>query len=57
VFLHLKAKINWHRLFHELIDDFDEKVLADRQRAALDRAGVGATQKAKLTGTKTRLRS
>jgi hypothetical protein len=24
VFLHLKAKINWHRLFHELIDDFDE---------------------------------
>jgi predicted unusual protein kinase regulating ubiquinone biosynthesis (AarF/ABC1/UbiB family) len=54
VFLHLKAKINWHRLFHELIDDFDEKVLADRQRAALERAGVGSTQKAKSTGTKTR---
>ena len=29
VFLHLKAKVNWHRLFHELIDDFDEQVLAD----------------------------
>jgi predicted unusual protein kinase regulating ubiquinone biosynthesis (AarF/ABC1/UbiB family) len=40
VFLHLKAEINWHRLFHELIDDFDEQVLAERQRAALDRAGV-----------------
>jgi predicted unusual protein kinase regulating ubiquinone biosynthesis (AarF/ABC1/UbiB family) len=40
VFLHLKAKINWHRLFHELIDDFDESVLAERQRKALKRAGV-----------------
>ncbi|HVC56760.1 MAG TPA: AarF/ABC1/UbiB kinase family protein [Stellaceae bacterium] len=40
VFLHLKAKVNWHRLFHELIDDFDEQVLADRQRLALQRAGV-----------------
>src|SRR5262249_47762659 len=28
VFLHLQAKINWHRLFHELIDDFDETILA-----------------------------
>jgi hypothetical protein len=40
VFLHLKARINWHRLFHELIDDFDEQVLAERQRAALAAAGV-----------------
>ncbi len=40
VFLHLQAKINWHRLFHELIDDFDESVLAARQTAALERAGV-----------------
>ena len=40
VFWHLKAEINWHRLFHELIEDFDEAVLAKRQRAALDRAGV-----------------
>ena len=23
VFMHLKAEINWHRLFHELIADFD----------------------------------
>ena len=40
VFLHLQAKINWYRLFHELIDDFDEAVLAERQKAALIRAGV-----------------
>jgi hypothetical protein len=44
VFWHLKAEINWHRLFHELIDDFDETVLAKRQRAALDRAGVPMTE-------------
>ncbi len=23
VFMHLKAEINWHRMFHELIDGFD----------------------------------
>ncbi len=40
VFLHLQARINWHRLFHELIDDFDEAVLARRQQAALACAGV-----------------
>jgi predicted unusual protein kinase regulating ubiquinone biosynthesis (AarF/ABC1/UbiB family) len=40
VFLHLKAEINWHRLFHELIDDFDEGALAARQKAALAAAGV-----------------
>src|SRR6266446_4254433 len=40
VFLHLQARVNWHRLFHELIDDFDEKKLARRQQAALKRAGV-----------------
>jgi predicted unusual protein kinase regulating ubiquinone biosynthesis (AarF/ABC1/UbiB family) len=40
VFMHLKAKINWHRLFHELIDDFDEVALAARQRSTLGEAGV-----------------
>jgi predicted unusual protein kinase regulating ubiquinone biosynthesis (AarF/ABC1/UbiB family) len=40
VFLHLKAEINWYRLFHELIDDFDEAALAARQLAALRAAGV-----------------
>jgi predicted unusual protein kinase regulating ubiquinone biosynthesis (AarF/ABC1/UbiB family) len=40
VFMHLKAEINWHRLFHELIDDFDAAALAKRQRKALIAAGV-----------------
>jgi predicted unusual protein kinase regulating ubiquinone biosynthesis (AarF/ABC1/UbiB family) len=40
VFMHLKAEINWHRLFHELIDDFDTAALAKRQRTALAAAGV-----------------
>jgi len=39
VFTHLKAEINWHRLFHDLIDDFDEQDLARRQAEAF--AGVG----------------
>ena len=40
VFMHLKASVNWHRLFHDLIDDFDEKKLAKRQMAAIKAAGV-----------------
>ena len=40
VFMHLRAEINWHRLFHDLIDDFDEDALAARQGAALSAAGV-----------------
>jgi predicted unusual protein kinase regulating ubiquinone biosynthesis (AarF/ABC1/UbiB family) len=40
VFLHLSAEINWHRLFHELIQDFDVKALERRQKAALQAEGV-----------------
>ena len=40
VFMHLKAEVNWHRLFHDLIDDFDEETLARRQTTALADAGV-----------------
>ncbi|WP_298724890.1 AarF/ABC1/UbiB kinase family protein [uncultured Ferrovibrio sp.] len=40
VFLHLKAEINWHRLFHDLIKGFDIKALAQRQKAALKAAGL-----------------
>ena len=40
VFMHLKAEVNWHRLFHDLIEDFDEAALAARQDAALTAAGV-----------------
>ncbi len=44
VFLHLKAQVNWHRLFHDLIQDFDLKTLARRQAAALKAAGVPAAR-------------
>ena len=40
VFMRLKAEINWYRLFHELIRDFDVKVLAKRQKEALAKAGL-----------------
>ena len=35
VFTHLKAEINWHRMFRDLVDDFDEKKLALRQKKTL----------------------
>ena len=40
VFMHLRAEINWHRLFHDLIRDFDVKALARRQAAALKAVGL-----------------
>jgi predicted unusual protein kinase regulating ubiquinone biosynthesis (AarF/ABC1/UbiB family) len=40
VFLRLKAELNWSRLFHDLIADFDEAALAERQALALAEAGV-----------------
>ena len=40
VFMHLHAEINWHRLFHDLVDGFDEKQLARRQAKALRDAGL-----------------
>ena len=40
VFVHLRAEINWHRLFEELIDGFDAVALDARQRAAFAAAGL-----------------
>ena len=40
VFVRLKAELNWSRLFRDLIDDFDESALAERQRTVLAEAGV-----------------
>ncbi len=40
VFVRLGAELNWSRLFHELIADFDADALAARQAAALAEAGV-----------------
>lgn len=35
VFLQLQAKLNWHRLFNEVIADFDLKALEERQEKTL----------------------
>src|SRR6478609_5641849 len=35
VFIHLRASINWHRLFESLIEGFDVDALAARQQEAL----------------------
>ena len=43
MFLRLGAQLNWHRMFHELIADFDESALSARQADVLARAGVPQT--------------
>jgi hypothetical protein len=40
VFIHLRASINWHRLFESLIDGFDIETLAARQATALKEVGL-----------------
>ena len=40
VFTHLKAEINWHRTFHELIDGFDVDKLAARQSKVLKKFDI-----------------
>ena len=43
VFLRLGAELNWSKLFHELIADFDPEQVGQRQAAALAEAGVPPT--------------
>ena len=40
VFMHLGAEVNWHTMFHDLIDDFDTEKLAIRQREAAKVVGI-----------------
>jgi predicted unusual protein kinase regulating ubiquinone biosynthesis (AarF/ABC1/UbiB family) len=40
VFIHLRASINWHRLFESLIAGFEVDALAARQQEALAQAGL-----------------
>jgi hypothetical protein len=42
--MHLKAEINWHRQFHDLIGNFDAEALARRQARALDAVGLRAAE-------------
>jgi len=43
VFLRLRARLNWHRMFQDLIADFDEAALSARQAEVLAQAGVPRT--------------
>ncbi len=40
VFMHLGAEVNWHTLFHDLIDDFDLDKLAARQKKLAQKVGL-----------------
>lgn len=40
VFLHLKAEVNWYRLFNEMIDGFDVEILAQKQAETLRKFDV-----------------
>ncbi|NOG73127.1 AarF/ABC1/UbiB kinase family protein [Roseicella sp. DB1501] len=40
VFLRLRAEMNWHRLFMEMIEDLSEQAVAERQAKALTEARV-----------------
>jgi hypothetical protein len=40
VFLHLRAEVNFYRLFNEAIEHFSMERVAERQQAALSAAGL-----------------
>ncbi len=40
VFLHLKAEVNWYRVFNEMIADFDLKTLEKRQKDTLEKFDI-----------------
>jgi len=40
VFLHLKAEINWHKVFNEMIADFDLQTLEKRQKDVLKKFDI-----------------
>ena len=40
VFMHLKAEVNWYRIFHDLVENYDESTLSERQSEALEKSGL-----------------
>ncbi len=40
VFMHLKAEVNWYRIFHDLVGDFNEASLTKRQQQAIKKSGL-----------------
>ena len=43
VFLHLDARMNFHKLYNDLIEDFSIEALQTRQGAALEKQGLAAS--------------
>ncbi len=43
VFMHLKAEVNWHQLFHGMIDNFALEALQIRQKNAIKQVGLPET--------------
>jgi predicted unusual protein kinase regulating ubiquinone biosynthesis (AarF/ABC1/UbiB family) len=44
VFLHLNAKLNFHRLFNEAIENFSRDTVGKRQTAAMTKVGLSAAR-------------
>ena len=40
VFMHLKAELNWYRIFHDLVGNFNEASLTKRQQKAIKKSGL-----------------
>ena len=40
VFMHLKAEVNWYRIFHDLVGNFNEATLTKRQQQAIKNSGL-----------------
>ena len=40
VFMHLKAEVNWYRIFNDLVGDFSEEELLKKQQAAINKSGL-----------------
>ena len=41
--MHLGAKVNWFRIFNDLVKNFDEETLSKKQNIALLKAGLKQT--------------
>jgi len=40
VFMHLKAEVNWFRIFNDLVENFNEETLSKKQSEAMEKAGL-----------------
>jgi len=40
VFMHLKAEVNWFRIFNDLVGDFSEEELLKKQQGAIKKSGL-----------------